>query len=99
MPCARLPISPVFPTAFYGPLSARLLPVTPMEETGLVDREQLLDIQGRSRKRQQALAEAWGYSSYPPSAGGCLLTEEGFSTSYATCSTTIRRRPWPMSSC
>ena len=44
-----------------------------------MDREQLLDIQGRSRKRQQALAEAWGYSNYPPSAGGCLLTEEGFS--------------------
>lgn len=68
-----------FPDRVLRPLSARLLPVTPMEETGLVDREQLLDIQGRSRKRQQALAEAWGYSNYPPSAGGCLLTEEGFS--------------------
>lgn len=61
------------------PLSAKLLPETPMEREGLVDREQLLDIQGRSRKRQQALAKEWGYHNYPPSAGGCLLTEEGFS--------------------
>ena len=61
------------------PLSAKLLPPTPMEEAGLVDREQLLDIQGRSRRRQQALAKEWGYHEYPASAGGCLLTEEGFS--------------------
>ncbi len=61
------------------PLSAKLLPITPMEESGLVDRDQLLDIQGRSRKRQQALAKEWGLTEYPPSAGGCLLTEEGFS--------------------
>jgi tRNA U34 2-thiouridine synthase MnmA/TrmU len=61
------------------PLSAKLLPITPMEENGLVDREQLLSIQGRSRKPQQALAKEWGLEEYPPSAGGCLLTEEGFS--------------------
>lgn len=61
------------------PLSAKLLPQTPMEESGLVDRERLLDIQGRSRKPQQALAREWGYTNFPPSAGGCLLTEEGFS--------------------
>lgn len=60
------------------PLSAKLLPPTAMEEAGLVDREQLLDIQGRSRKRQQVLAKEWGYHDYPASAGGCLLTEEGF---------------------
>ena len=29
------------------PLSAKLLPITAMEENGLVDREQLLDFQGR----------------------------------------------------
>lgn len=68
-----------YPDRVLRPLSARRLPITPMEENGLVDRERLLDIQGRSRKPQQALAEAWGYSDYPPSAGGCLLTEEGFS--------------------
>ena len=68
-----------FPDLVLRPLSAKLLAMTPMEESGLVAREQLLDIQGRSRKRQQALAAAWGYHGYPPSAGGCLLTEEGFS--------------------
>jgi tRNA U34 2-thiouridine synthase MnmA/TrmU len=61
------------------PLSAQRLPLTPMEECGLVDRTQLLDLQGRSRKPQQALAKDWGYHDYPTSAGGCLLTEEGFS--------------------
>ncbi len=60
-------------------LSAKLLPITPVEEAGLVDREQLLDIQGRSRKRQQALAREWGYPDFPSSGGGCLLTEVGFS--------------------
>jgi len=60
------------------PLSAKLLPVTPMEEAGLVDRERLLDIQGRSRKRQEALAREWGLESYPSSGGGCLLTEKSF---------------------
>jgi tRNA U34 2-thiouridine synthase MnmA/TrmU len=68
-----------FPDRVLRPLSAKLLPITPMEESGLVDREQLLDIQGRSRKPQQALAKEWGLEEYPPSAGGCLLTEEGFS--------------------
>ena len=60
------------------PLSAQLLPPTIPEERGWVDREQLLDIRGRSRYRQIALAAEWGLSSYPQPAGGCLLTEEGF---------------------
>ncbi len=68
-----------FPDRVLRPLSAKLLPMTGMEGSGLVDREQLLDIQGRSRKRQQALAKEWGYHDYPESGGGCLLTEEGFS--------------------
>ncbi|MFO7983859.1 MAG: thiamine biosynthesis protein [Desulfuromonadales bacterium] len=61
------------------PLSARLLPETSMEDTGLVDRDALLDIQGRSRKRQEALARQWGLDDYPASGGGCLLTEKSFS--------------------
>jgi len=61
------------------PLSAKLLPVTAMETAGLVEREQLLDFQGRSRKPQQALAKEWELHDYPASGGGCLLTEEGFS--------------------
>jgi hypothetical protein len=50
-----------------------------MEEQGLVDRELLLDIQGRSRKRQEAIAKEWGLIDYPSSGGGCLLTEIQFS--------------------
>ncbi len=68
-----------FPERVLRPLSAKLLPETIMEKEGLVDRDQLLDIQGRSRKRQQTYAKEWGYHNYPASAGGCLLTEEGFS--------------------
>ncbi len=68
-----------YPDKILRPLSAKLLPITPMEENGLVDREQLLDIQGRSRKRQQQLAKEWDYPDFPSSSGGCLLTEVGFS--------------------
>ena len=67
------------PERILRPLSARVLPITPMEEQGLVDRERLLDIQGRSRKRQEALAKEWGLVDYPSSGGGCLLTEKHFS--------------------
>jgi tRNA U34 2-thiouridine synthase MnmA/TrmU len=67
------------PDRILRPLSARVLPVTPMEERGLVDRERLLDIQGRSRKRQEALAREWGLEDFPSSGGGCLLTEIHFS--------------------
>ena len=61
------------------PLSAKLLPVTPVEEKGLVDREQLLDIQGRTRRRQEELAREWGIKEYASPGGGCLLTEKAFS--------------------
>jgi tRNA-uridine 2-sulfurtransferase len=57
------------------PLSARLLNETGMEQDGLVDRSRLLDISGRSRKRQMALAEGFGIRDYPSPAGGCLLTD------------------------
>ncbi|MCD6582311.1 MAG: thiamine biosynthesis protein [Desulfuromusa sp.] len=68
-----------FPDGVLRPLSAKLLPITAMEESGLVKRDQLFDFQGRSRKPQQALAKEWGLQDYPESGGGCLLTEEGFS--------------------
>lgn len=67
-----------YPERILRPMSAKLLPITPMEEQGLVDRELLLDIQGRSRRRQQELAVAWGIEDYPSSGGGCLLTEKSF---------------------
>jgi tRNA U34 2-thiouridine synthase MnmA/TrmU len=61
------------------PLSALLLPETLMEQEGLVDRSRLLDINGRSRKRQMALALQYRLVDYPAPAGGCLLTDPIFS--------------------
>ena len=61
------------------PLCAKVLPETQVEKEGLVDREQLLDINGRSRKVQMALADKFGIKDYPSPAGGCLLTDKGFS--------------------
>ncbi|MEM2567786.1 MAG: tRNA 4-thiouridine(8) synthase ThiI [Candidatus Bathyarchaeia archaeon] len=61
------------------PLSAKLLPPTIAEKCGLVDRSKLLDIRGRSRKRQLTLAKAYGITEYQSPAGGCLLTYKEFS--------------------
>ncbi|MDM8524256.1 tRNA 4-thiouridine(8) synthase ThiI [Desulfococcaceae bacterium HSG8] len=61
------------------PLSAKRLPETIPEKEGLVDRERLLDLSGRSRKPQMALAEQFGITDYPTPAGGCLLTDKGYS--------------------
>ena len=60
------------------PLSARLLPETVIEKKGLVKREKLLDIRGRSRKTQIKLAEEFNIADYPCPAGGCLLTYKEF---------------------
>ncbi len=60
------------------PLSARLLEPTLAEEERIVDRSKLLDIQGRSRKLQLALAEKYGIDFFPTPAGGCLLTDATF---------------------
>ena len=61
------------------PLSAKLLDPTKPEIEGWVDREQLLDISGRSRERQLALAKEYGWDDYESPAGGCLLTEPVYS--------------------
>jgi len=61
------------------PLSARKLPESIPEQQGLVDRELLLDISGRSRKPQIKLAQEFGLDDYPSPAGGCLLTDKGYS--------------------
>ena len=61
------------------PLSALLLAETIPEKKGLVDRNKLLDISGRSRKRQMELAVKMGIEDYPSPAGGCKLTEPAFS--------------------
>jgi tRNA-specific 2-thiouridylase len=60
------------------PLSARLLPETAAEKKGLVKREKLLAIRGRSRKPQIELAREFDITAYPSPAGGCLLTEVEF---------------------
>jgi len=57
------------------PLSAKNLPSTPVEESGVVDRERLHDWSGRGRKPQYALAEHYGFTEIPTPAGGCCLTE------------------------
>lgn len=61
------------------PLCAKNLPETIPEKKGLVDREQLLDFSGRGRKRQMQLAREFGLNEYPTPAGGCLLTDKGYS--------------------
>jgi tRNA U34 2-thiouridine synthase MnmA/TrmU len=61
------------------PLSAVRLPETTPEAQGLVDRSRLLGITGRGRKQQMALAEHFGITEYPAPAGGCLLTDKGYS--------------------
>ncbi len=61
------------------PLSARRLPETLVEKQGLVDRSQLMDITGRSRKIQLEMAREYGVHEFPAPAGGCLLTDKGFS--------------------
>jgi len=60
------------------PLSAKLLPPTTVALDGRIDQDRLLDIQGRSRRRQMELARRYGITEYPNPSGGCMLTKEGF---------------------
>ncbi len=60
------------------PLSAKLLPETEAEKSGLVDREKLFSIRGRRRLPQMSLAKEWGINDYPCPSGGCLLTDPRF---------------------
>jgi tRNA-uridine 2-sulfurtransferase len=65
------------------PLSAKLLPPTLAEKDGRIDRERLLDISGRSRLRQIALAKELGVVDWPQPAGGCCyLTDESFARKF-----------------
>ncbi|MBC8352859.1 MAG: hypothetical protein H8E66_12765 [Planctomycetes bacterium] len=61
------------------PLSAKLMRPTLPEREGWVDREQLYDIEGRSRKRLIALAKKYGLKDIPTPSTGCSLTEPKFS--------------------
>ncbi|MDI6890202.1 MAG: 7-cyano-7-deazaguanine synthase [Thermodesulfovibrionales bacterium] len=60
------------------PLSAKLLKVTAPEARGIISRDTLYDLRGRSRKPQIALAREFGLADYPAPAGGCLLTEPNY---------------------
>jgi len=61
------------------PLSAKFFEPTLPEKSGVIDRNKLLDIDGRRRNRQMALAKDFGINDYPCPAGGCLLTDKSFS--------------------
>lgn len=61
------------------PMSAKLMEETTPEKEGWIDREKLLDISGRSRERQLAMAQTFGWEDYQSPGGGCLLTEVHYS--------------------
>ena len=62
------------------PLCAQNLEPTLPEIEGWVDREQLLNLTGRSRKPQFELAEKYNISDYAQPAGGCcFLTDKAYS--------------------
>ncbi len=62
------------------PLCAHHLPETKPELEGWVDRARLLDLHGRNRKPQMALAESFGFKDYAQPAGGCcVLTDANYS--------------------
>lgn len=62
------------------PLCAKLLPETLPERAGWVDRNKLLNLNGRSRKPQITLAGDFGFQDYAQPAGGCcFLTDPNYS--------------------
>ncbi len=62
------------------PLCAQNLPETLPEREGWVNRDQLHDFSGRTRKPQMALAEKFGFDDYAQPAGGCcFLTDKAYS--------------------
>ncbi len=60
------------------PLSAGLLAPTDAERDGLIRREDLGMIRGRSRKPQLRMAKEFGIADPPNAGGGCLLTDKQF---------------------
>ncbi len=60
------------------PLSAKLLEPTIPEKEGIVNRERLLRISGRSRKSQIRMVEEYNINDYHCPSGGCLLTQISF---------------------
>ena len=66
------------------PLCAQNLPETLPEREGWVNRDELHDFSGRTRKPQMALAEKFGFDDYAQPAGGCcFLTDKAYSVKLA----------------
>ncbi len=60
------------------PLCAKHLRPTIPELENWVNREELLNISGRSRKIQLQLAKEFGITNYSTPGGGCLLTDKNY---------------------
>lgn len=61
------------------PLSAKLMKPTIPETEGIIDREKLFGISGRSRKVQLELARCYGIEEFETPSGGCLFTDVNIS--------------------
>ena len=57
------------------PLSAHLLPPTIPEKEGLIHRDRMLNLNGRTRSPQLAIAKERGVEIFGCPSGGCLLTD------------------------
>jgi len=60
------------------PLSAKLLKETEAEKKGYVDRNKLLAIRGRTRKKQLELVKEFKIKKFQSPGGGCLLTNKEY---------------------
>lgn len=60
------------------PLSAKLFPPTRPEQEGVIDREKLLALSGRSRETQYNLVAFYNMKEFARPGGGCLLTDPIF---------------------
>ncbi len=67
------------------PISAKLLPETEVEKSGLVDRDKLYAFQGRGRGALAELGRQLGITRIPGPGAGCCLTEKSFATRVFDC--------------
>ncbi|MCD6311330.1 MAG: hypothetical protein J7M11_02615 [Elusimicrobia bacterium] len=61
------------------PLSGALLPPCDAVKDGIIPSGRMLGISGKSRKVQFALAQKYALTGFATPAGGCVLTDRGFS--------------------
>lgn len=61
------------------PLSGKIMKKTLPEKYGWVDRDKMLSITGRGRKKQMELVAKLGITNYETPGGGCLLTDKTYS--------------------